>query len=394
MRKEDTFLPPKNHYLGHKGARVKFADIIGQEPTKERIREVVASNRLAHALMLVGPEGVGKLGMATAIAQYVNCLNPTEDDSCGTCTNCTKIAKGIHPDMHYLLPIISKTEGGKRYLTGDFFQAFRESFFQDPYMPFAEWKRALGGENKQLFISVHEIRELKRQISLKAFEAPYKVVIIWNAETIRTEGANAFLKLLEEPPDKTLIIMTCSDSSQLLTTINSRVQRLRLARIDKSEVENYLKTKHGLDDEAAEEISAIAEGSPANANEFLSETSRKMSSLYIEWLRAAYLGQYDKIQDRIDPISSENKEFQKLFLTVALKKLRDSLLFHLGAKDLALSTKVEREFQEKFSQLMTATKVEAISKLLEESHRHLSGNANSQMVLTAMSLRVHRILRS
>lgn len=394
MKKEDKTSPPKNPYLGSKGANVKFADIIGQESTKARIRESIANNRLAHALMLVGPQGVGKLGMATAIAQYVNCLSPTDTDSCGTCANCTKISKGIHPDMHYLLPIISKTEGGKRYLTGDFFDSFRAAFFEDPYMPFAEWKRTLGGENKQLFISVHEIRELKRKVALKAFEAPYKIVIIWNAETIRTEGANAFLKLLEEPPDRTLIIMTCSDASQLLTTINSRVQRIRLGRVEKQDVEAYLKARHDLDEESVEEIAAIAEGSPANANEFLSETSRKMSALYIDWLRAAYLGQYDKIQDRIDPISSENKEFQKLFLTVALKKLRDSLLFHLGTQNLALSTKVEREFQEKFSKLMTAQKVESIARLLEESHRHLSGNANSQMVFTALSLRVHHILRS
>lgn len=372
---------------------MRFADLIGQEKVKDTIRESVAQDRLAHALMLVGPQGVGKLGMATAIAQYVNCLNPEDGDSCGKCSNCTKIAKGIHPDMHYVLPIIAKTEGGKRYLTADFFEPFRERFFQDPYLPFAEWKRALDGENKQLFVSVHEIRELKRKISLKAFEAPYKIIIIWNAESIRTEGANAFLKLLEEPPERTLILMTCSDSSQLLTTINSRVQRLRLSRISKEEIQQYLIRKHEIEEEEAEELAAIAEGSPANANEYLSDSSKLMSNLYIEWLRAAYLGQYDKIQERIEPITKENKEFQKMFLMVALKKLRDSLLFHLETKDLALSTRAELEFQQKFSKLMTAEKVLKIASHLEESHKNLSGNANSQMVFTALSLRVHGILR-
>lgn len=372
---------------------MRFADLIGQEEVKDTVREAVAQDRLAHGLMLVGPPGVGKLGMATAIAQYVNCLNPMDGDSCGKCSNCTKIAKGIHPDMHYLLPIISKTEGGKRYLTADYFEPFRERFFQDPYLPFAEWKRALGGENKQLFISVHEIRELKRKISLKAFEAPYKIIIIWNAESIRTEGANAFLKLLEEPPERTLILMTCSDASQLLTTINSRVQRLRLSRITRGEIQKYLIDKHQISEEEAEELSAIAEGSPANANEYLSDSSKLMSNLYIEWLRAAYLGQYEKIQERIEPITKENKEFQKLFLTVALKKLRDSLLFHLDTQDLALSTKAELEFQQKFSKLMTADKVLKIASHLETSHKNLTGNANSQMVFTALSLRVHGILR-
>lgn len=373
---------------------MRFADLLGQDAARQRVLEAIERGRLPHALMLVGPEGVGKLGMATAIAQYVNCLQPSDGDSCGKCSNCTKIAKGIHPDLHYVLPIISKKEGTKQWLTADYFDQFRQEFFHDPYLSFSKWRRMLEGEGKQLFISVHEIRELKRKISLKAFEAPNKVVIIWNAETINTQGANAFLKLLEEPPEKTLIILTCSDASVLLTTINSRVQRIRLGRIEKAEIDQYLQQKHQLDADMAEEFASIAEGSPATANEYLSDNSQKMSELYIEWLRAVYLGQYDKIQERLDSIVSENKEFQKLFLAVAVKKLRDSFLFQLGAKDLALSTRAELDFQQKFSQLMSADKVAAIAQHMEQSYRHISGNANPQMVLTALSLRVHGILRS
>ncbi len=383
----------KNLYLGDKIDNVRFSDILGQDAVKQQIRESVSHNRLAHALMLVGPEGVGKFGMATAIAQYINCLQPTNGDSCGSCANCIKISKGIHPDVHYVLPIISKREGNRYHITEDYFAPFREVFFEDPYLSFARWKRILGGENKQLFVSVHEIRALKQRISLKAFEAPYKVILIWNSEEIRREGANAFLKLLEEPPERTQIIMTCSDPSRLLTTINSRVQRIRLSRVDVGDIRDYLARRHKIDPDQAEELAAISEGSPAMANEYLSESSQQMSSLYIEWLRASYLGQYDKIQERIEPIVKENKEFQKLFLSVAVKKLRDSLLFHVGSREIALSTRAEKEFQENFSQLMSAGKVAAIARRLDNSHRHLSGNANALMVFTSLSLEVHRILR-
>jgi DNA polymerase III subunit delta' len=372
---------------------MRFSDIIGQDEAVAQMREAIDRERLPHALMLTGPDGVGKLALANALAQYRNCLQPQDGDSCGRCANCLKISKGIHPDVNYLLPIISKTEGGKRYLTADYFESFKAGFFQDPYYSFGEWTRSLGGENKQLFISVHEIRDLKRRIYLKAFEAPYKVVIIWNAERINSEGANAFLKLLEEPPDRTQIIMTCSVPSQLLTTINSRCQRVRLGRIAPKAIEDYLVTRQGVEPARAQELAAIAEGSIGNAKEALTEGSVALTRTYIEWLRAAYVGDYDKISQQIELIYKESKEVQKLFLQAALKKVRDSLLYQCGLPDLALVTEEEKGFQEKFSQIMTPDKVERMTQEIENSHRQIAGNANAQMAFTALSLRLHGILR-
>ncbi|MFK7923267.1 MAG: DNA polymerase III subunit delta' [Bacteroidia bacterium] len=372
---------------------MQFQELIGQTAAGQRVREALQHDRLAHAIMLTGPAGVGKLAFANAIAQYVNCLNPTENDSCGKCSSCIKIRKAIHPDLRFVLPIISKTEGGKRYLTQDYFGQFRDKFVEDPYFSFAQWQRTLGGESKQLFISVHEIRELKRNVFLKAFEAKYKVVIVWQAELINREGANAFLKLLEEPPDKTLIIMTCSDPSRLLTTINSRCQRIPLHRIPTPDIQNYLLNKDVKSD-AAEEIAAISEGSIGNAKEFLSESSQTISSTYAEWMRAIYTGDYAKILAQTETIFKESKEFQKLFLQVAIKKIRDSLLFHLQTPSLALATQKERAFQEKFSQIVDPEKVSRMAEELEKSRRSLSGNGNPQMIFTALSLRMHGIIRS
>lgn len=373
---------------------MRFKDIIGQEKARDRILEAIKQERLAHALMLTGPAGVGQLALANAIAQFVNCLQPEEHDSCGKCSNCIKISKAIHPDIRFILPIISKTEGGKRYLSEDYYQHFREPFAKDPYMSYAQWQRALGGENKQLFISVHEIRALKRGIYLKAFEAPYKVVIVWNAEQINTEGANAFLKLLEEPPDKTLLILTCSDPSRLLTTINSRCQRIPLERLRPEAIQTYLTERKGLETDLAKELAGIAEGSISTASEYISEHSQEMNALYANWLRAVYTGQYDKIHEQIEKIYQGNKEFQKLFLELSVKKMRDSLLYQIGLPQLALVTESEKVFQEKFSQVVNAKKVEQITRELEDSYRFLSGNANAQMVLTDLSMKVHRIMRS
>lgn len=373
---------------------MKFSDIIGQEAAKEKVHEAIKRERLAHALLLTGPAGVGQLAFANAIAQFVNCLDPLEKDSCGKCSNCIKIQKAIHPDVRFILPIISKTEGGKRYLSADYHDRFREPFAQDPYMTYPQWQRSLGGENKQLFISVHEIRALKRGIYLKAFEAPYKVVIVWNAEQINTEGANAFLKLLEEPPDKTLLILTCSDPGKLLTTINSRCQRIPLSRIKNEQIKTYLQEVKEVEASLAEELSNISEGSISIASEYQSEHNLEMGELYANWLRAVYTGQFDKISEQIEKVYQENKEFQKLFIALAVKKMRDSLLYHVGLPQLALVTEAEKGFQEKFSKVVNPAKVELISRELEDSYRYLSGNANAQMILTDLSLNMHRIMRS
>ena len=370
-----------------------FHEIIGQQAAIDHIREAVAHNRLPHALMLTGPAGVGKLALANAIAQYVNCQAPQEGESCGKCPNCTKIRKGIHPDIRYILPIVSKKEGSKQWLTDDYFDQFRPGFFSDPYFSFGQWQRTLGGESKQLMISVHEMREIKRSLALKAFEAPYKVVILWNAERVNVQGANAFLKLLEEPPDRTLILMTCSDTSQLLATINSRCQQIRLGRIRPEAIEAHLVAKKGITPARAKEIATIAEGSMAHAYDYLEESTHEMSSLYMEWLRAAYTGKFDKISAQVDKIHKESREFQKLFLDLAVKKIRDSLMFHLDAQQLALVTETERAFQEKFSQVITPLRVERIADVLENSRKHISGNANPQMVFTSLSLEIHQILR-
>jgi len=370
-----------------------FKDIIGQAHAIDILHESIRQERLPHALLFTGPEGAGQLALAHALAQYVNCLNPVNGDSCGRCANCIKISKGIHPDMRFILPIFSKTEGGRRHLSDDYFPHFRDHFFEDPYFSFNEWQRTLGGENKQLFISVHEIRALKKAIYLKSFEAKYKIVIVWRAELINTEGANAFLKLLEEPPERTLILMTCSDPSKLLTTINSRCQRLRLERIPTTELEQYLVQKRGLNEEQAHEWAAISEGSASNAIEYLSESSESLSDTYISWLRAVYQGDYQKIQDQVQNIQKESKEFQKLFLATSVKKMRDSLMYQLGASQLALSTKKEQEFQTNFSKVIDPDKVSRIADLLEEARRNLTGNANPHMVLTGLSLRMHSVLR-
>ena len=372
---------------------MRFTDIIGQSVLKGRLFEAIRHGRLPHALMLTGPEGVGHLPLAFALAQYVNCENPSEEDSCGQCASCKMFGKAAHPDLHVVLPVISRSEGGKPVLTEAYLETFREKFLQTPYLGYEQWQEALESANKQLFISVHEMRALKRKLLLKAFGAKYKVAIIWMAELIRVEGANAFLKLLEEPPERTLLIMTCSDPALLLPTINSRCQRFQLNRLEASEIQTHLENIKNLPSAEAHEVAAISEGSMGNALSFLSESTASLRQHYMEWLRAIYTGRYDKIQACLAPILAGNKESQKVFLRFAQKKIRDGLMYAVGTQELALATSHEQEFHANFSRLLNPGKVEHIIRELDASHRHIAGNAHAQMEFTALSLRLNQILR-
>ncbi|MFN8396409.1 MAG: DNA polymerase III subunit delta' [Bacteroidia bacterium] len=371
---------------------MQFREIIGQEKAKASFLKMVAENRVPHALILKGKPGIGKLAFANAIAQYVNCEAPTETDSCGKCASCSKIRKAIHPDVRFILPIISNKVDGKNPVSDDFIAQFREQFVPNPYFPFTGWVAAMQGESKQVGIRINEIRELKRKITLKAFEAKYKVVIIWNAEKINTEAANAMLKLLEEPPERTIIIMTVSDTAALLTTINSRCQRIQMHRIEDAILAGYLRTAHGLQEDRALQIAQLAEGSVAAAEDMVSETNKSLSELYMQWLRLCHRGEFGDIQDLVEQISKENKEFQKLFLSYALQKLRDSLLFSFQMDRLATTTAEERDFQQKFSKFIQLNGISELSRLLEDSLNYISRNASAPMVLSVLSMRIHSLL--
>ena len=346
---------------------------------------------MPHALILVGPEGVGKLAFATAIAQYINCASPSETDSCGKCPSCSKIQKGIHPDVRYVLPILSKKEGDKSAITDDYFEQFRVPFFSNPYFSMKEWMVALDGENKQLGIHIGEIRDLKRKLSLKAFEAKFKVSIMWNAERINHEASNAFLKLLEEPPVNTVLILTVSDHSKLLSTINSRCQRLIMSRVSEDEICEWLKEQKNITADQARQIAEISEGSVSYALELTGESEKSLSQLFFSWIKYCLSWDYEAIQQVIREVTSEGRDFQKLFMAFSIKKFRDSTLEASGVERPGSGKGGDPVFAV-LSRQMSLKNSDKVARLMEESVNYLSRNANAQLVFTALSIRLASVL--
>ena len=263
-----------------------FKDIIGQEETKRHLRESVREGRIPHAQLFAGISGIGKLQLALAYAQYLNCPHRTDEDSCGTCPTCLQFQHLQHPDLHFVFPIV-KTDAGDT--CDDFLDAWRQIVLEKGYFDLNDWHEALGVETKQSMIYEKESGEILRKLSLTAYGDGYKVMIIWQPEKMNTVSANKLLKILEEPAPKTLFLMVSEHPEQLLATIQSRVQTIRVPRLETDQIAAALRTK-GIDPTKAQDIARIANGSYLAAVKKLDETEANQQELrdFIALFRDAY----------------------------------------------------------------------------------------------------------
>lgn len=385
---------------------MQFKDIIGQEKAKQFFIQAVKQNRISHALLLSGPNGVGKLPFALAIAQYLNCDSPTEDDSCGICPSCQKSAKLIHPDLRFVVPALPARSDAKGSYE-DYLELFRTAFKSNSYVNPLDWPLGLNKsdsektESRQTSIYIEIIRELKRKLVLTSFESTHKVVIVWQSEKINIEASNAFLKLLEEPPENTIIILTTANEISLLPTIRSRCQRISLKRLDDNQIAKILQTYYNpdesenhLDEVHLQEIAKLADGNVHRARELLSEIGeQQLQKPYTQWITACYQGNLIDIRAWVDEMAKKNKNYQRNFLAFALNKLRDSLLYEFDSDSLTANTPDEIISLRKFGRFLSLNGVEALSEKYNQADFYLSRNANSQIVWYALSLQIHAILK-
>src|ERR1700722_6343612 len=235
-----------------------FKSVIGQAHVKQHLADLVKSNRLSHALLLLGPEGSGALPMALAFAQYVVCENKKDGDACGVCASCMKASQLIHPDIHYAYPVIPKKPGDKPVST-DYGVEWREFVAQYPYGNAYDWLQFIGAENKQGNITAQECNDIIHKLSLKSFESGYKILLMWMPEYLGNEG-NKLLKLIEEPPPNTLFILVAENESSILPTILSRTQLIKIPLLDVIDIEDALIDRAKISPEKARQVASISEG--------------------------------------------------------------------------------------------------------------------------------------
>ncbi|MBR5574176.1 MAG: DNA polymerase III subunit [Paludibacteraceae bacterium] len=376
---------------------MRFCDIIGQEEVKRQLRQAVREGRIAHAQLFAGPQGVGKLALALAYAQYVACPNRTEHDSCGVCPTCVQFSKLQHPDLHFAFPIVKGDDG-------DVCDAFAEKWkglvTEHKYFDLDDWYRVMGVETKQGMIYEKESSEILRKLSLKSFAGGYKIMIIWQPEKMNVACANKLLKLLEEPPTMTLFLLVSEHPEQLLSTILSRVQEVRVPRLSEETIAVGLQKEYAwLDAEEAHDIAHMANGSYLAALKTMSESEDNQTFFddFVALMRNAWLvGQkkdYSALlnlrrwsMDMAD--SKVGREKQKAFLQYAQRQLRENYIYNFGNSEMNYQTKQERAFSTKFAPFIHDGNVEKMMEELSKAEQQISQNGNAKIIFFDLCLQM------
>jgi DNA polymerase-3 subunit delta' len=368
-----------------------FKEIIGQQAVKDRLVRSFKEGRISHAQLFLGPEGSGSLPMALAYAQYISCKNKADLDSCGQCSACVKYSKLVHPDLHFVYPIaLSKDVKTSTDLAAN----WREAFLDNPYITLFNWFEQLSAENKQAVIGVEESGEILRKLSLTTYEAEYKIMIIWQAEKMNPAAANKLLKILEEPPDKTLFLLVCENEDQLLRTIVSRTQLIKINKISDHDLIAALVSRHHQSQEAAEKIAHLADGSYAEAQLLLSENENVGQNLvsFQKLMRASIKFDPKAVMAWIDDISAAGRERQKNFLNYALHILRESMIVNYGNPSLIKLGADEQDFVKKFSPFIHGSNIERFIDELNKAHYHMERNANAKILFMDLAFKFNELL--
>lgn len=376
---------------------MRFSDIIGQETEKRQLRQAVSEGRIPHAQLFVGPAGVGKLALALAYAQYISCPNRDEHDSCGTCPTCLQFNKLQHPDLHFVFPIIKGDEGD---VCDAFADKWRGLLTEQRYFDIDDWYRVLGAETKQGMIYEKESAEIMRKLSLKSFSGGYKIMIIWQPEKMNVTCANKILKLLEEPPTKTLFLLVSEHPEQLLSTILSRVQEVRVPRLGEADIAAGLQTVYSwLSDQEAKTVAHMANGSYLAALKIMSESEDSKSYFddFVALMRNAWLvGQkkdYSALlklrqwsNDMAD--SKVGREKQKAFLQYAQRQIRENYIYNFHCVDMNYQTEAESQFSSKFAPFIHDSNVEKMMNELGKAEQQIAQNGNAKIIFFDLCLQM------
>lgn len=371
---------------------MKLSDIPGIQEQKALLVEAVKNNHAAHAQLFVGAAGALNLPLALAYATFLHCENAGGNDACGTCAACSKNAKFIHPDTHFVFPL-SNVKGDKdeERFKSDILKQWRAFLLEQPFGTLDDWTNYYGGEDKQALISREESREIIKTLALKPFESKNKVMIIWQPELMHPSAANGILKILEEPPPHTFFILVSNAADRLLPTIISRTQIVTIPLLSDEELLSHLTTK-GIDASKASKAVHLADGNLNLALKLLDSDENDNTQRFTEWMRACYRKNYQALVQMAEDYHGLDKLSQKNLLSYSVNMMRETLLHSAGASSMNRTRGDELKFVQDFSKVMNLEKVERSFSLMNDAAYHLERNGSAKMIFLDLSLQISKTL--
>ena len=376
-----------------------FKDILGLQHIKNHLASSADAGRTPHAHLFLGPEGSGTLPMAIAYAQYILCGNKKGENQGGDAACNTKCTSLSHPDLHFAFPVSNTAKIKSHAVSNNFMEEWRQFVGEQVYGNLFDWYRLIGIERKQGQIGVDEAHDIVKKLSLKSYEGGHKVMIIWMAETMNIAAANKLLKLIEEPPDGTVIILIAEDESRILQTIRSRCQLLSFPPLAEQDIANALVEK-GLERDEAHRLAHEANGNFNKALDLMYNDSEDLvfEKWFVQWVRSAFKAKGNKaaIHELIlwsEEVAKTGRETQKKFLSYCLAVMRQALLINYKAEELAYMKIHVDGFQlEKFAPFVHENNILSIVEELESAIFHIERNGNSKVILTDLSIKLTRLL--
>jgi DNA polymerase-3 subunit delta' len=377
-----------------------FSQILGQEYLKNHLTKSVSSGRIPHAQLFVGPEGCGTLAMAIAYAQYVLCQNVDGENTNGNESCNLKFNSISHPDLHFIFPTVTTEDVKTKPKSVDFMADWRQFVAGNPYGGLFDWYKILGVQNKQGEIRVDDAQEILKSLSLKSYEGGYKMVIVWMAEKMNVTASNKLLKLLEEPPEKTVFILIAENEEDIIQTILSRCQVLHFGGLSEKVIADNLILKENIEASLADKIAHQSQGNYNKALLLLDEESEELpfEEWFVSWVRAAFRakGNAEAIQDLIlwsEQIAGLGRETQKKFLNFCIDMFRQALMLNYETKKLVyMETKVPKFQLENFAPFVNGNNINDIFKELSDAMYHIERNGNAKIILTDLSIKLTRLI--
>ncbi|WP_412987455.1 ATP-binding protein [Pontimicrobium sp. IMCC45349] len=377
-----------------------FSEILGQKHIKKHLTQSVDNGRIPHAQLFVGKEGSGTLPMAIAYARYILCNNSGGENNSGNEACNLKFNALSHPDLHFAFPVTTSDKVKSKPVSSFYLDEWRQLLKEQPYGNLFDWYKLLGVDNKQGQIGVDEALEIVKSLSLKSYEGGYKVMVIWMAEKMNTQCANKLLKLIEEPPNKTVFILITEDEEQIINTIKSRCQTLHFPPLAEDDIKNALINKYNIDENIAVKIAHQSNGNFNKAADLVYHDTEdtQFEDWFVFWVRSAFKAKGNKaaIHDLIswsDEIAKTGRETQKQFLNFCLDFFRQSMLLNYNVQELVYIEPKSKNFKlENFAPFVHGNNIMDISNELQDAIYHIERNGNSKIILTDLSIKLTRLL--